>query len=44
MEYARIETRNAVYATLFRQDSVPEILNPGADACDWANTGNDRAS
>src|SRR5206468_9943007 len=44
MEYARVETRDAVDATFFRQDSVPEILNSGADACDRANTGNDRAS
>ena len=44
MEYTRVETGDAVDATFFRQDSVPEILNAGADACDWTNTGNDRAS
>ena len=44
MEYARVETRDAVDATFFRQDSVPEILDPGADACDRTNTGDDRAS
>src|SRR5206468_3057996 len=44
MEYARVETRDAVDATFFRQDSVPEILNSGSNACDRANTGNDRAS
>ena len=43
-ENARIETRDAVDATFFRQDSVPEILNSGADACDRANTGNDRTA
>src|SRR5437762_1939444 len=44
MEHAWIEAGDAVDTTLFRQDPVPEILNTGADACDRANTGNDRAS
>ena len=44
MEHARIEAGDAVDATLFRQDSVPEILDTGPDACDRADTCNDCAS
>src|SRR5207249_430514 len=43
-ENTRIEACDAPNATPFRENSVPEMIDAGADACDRPDTGDDRAS
>src|SRR2546421_6771714 len=42
-ENTRIESCDARNAALFRKDSVPKIIDAGADACDGADARDDRA-
>src|SRR5262249_7892594 len=43
-ENTRIEACNAGDTASFRQDSVPKIIDAGADACDGTDTSDDGAS
>src|SRR5437773_11612524 len=43
-ENTRIEACDAPNATPFRENSVLEMIDAGADACDRPDTGDDRAS
>jgi hypothetical protein len=43
-ENAWIEARDAPNAAPFGQDSVPKIIDADADACDGADTSDDRTS
>src|SRR5256886_12262724 len=42
-ENTRIESCDARNAALFRKDSVPKIIDAGADACDGTDARDDRA-
>src|SRR6266404_2863314 len=43
-ENARVEASDAANAAPFGQDTVPKTIDAGADACDGADTSDDRAS
>src|SRR4029077_2087663 len=43
-ENTRIESCDARNAALFRKDSIPKIIDAGADACDGTDARDDRTS